>query len=41
MLVPAPKDRRCEFCRDRDADYRFGDYGILICKECLETIRGE
>lgn len=41
MLIAAPKDHRCDFCKDRDADYRFGEYGLLICEECLGDIRAK
>lgn len=38
MLVEAPKDTRCDFCKDRDAKYRFGEYGMLICGECISLL---
>ena len=41
MLVLIPKDHRCDFCKDRDAEFRFGEYGLRICRECLEDIRNQ
>ena len=29
----------CDFCKNKNADYRFGERGLLICKECLGDIR--
>lgn len=40
MLIPvAHLEARCDFCKDRDAALRFGEYGMLICDECLTDIQ--
>lgn len=41
MLIPYYTDRSCDFCKDKDARYRFGEYGLLICEECLGSIQGK